>query len=94
MRQITFPDGFEEIEWEIQKKGWLADVAVDTGPATYILEFFDVDRFKQEIDDELVRAPAYAPKNVVVVNVVNRAEIEAAIEYLASSGTLATMKAV
>jgi hypothetical protein len=77
--RVKLIDDFDEVEWDIEQKGW-HDVTVDiTGVGEVIVAFYDPARLSQEIQSALERSEIFFERRLVVVPTVNRAHIEAAL---------------
>jgi hypothetical protein len=84
---ITFPDYFDDVAGEIEAKGYFPDLTVVSEGRLYKPVFYDTVRIQQEFEDHLAAgAAAFAEQNLVVVRVVTRSELEAAVAELARTG--------
>jgi hypothetical protein len=84
---ITFPDYFDDNAPVIEAKGYFADLVVEAEGRRYRPLFYDTVRFRQEYEDHLSGgAAAFVEPNVVIVPVVTRGQIEAAVAELARAG--------
>lgn len=90
--EIIFPDGFDDYAWEVEYKGWLSGVVVKFEGIDIRPVFYDPARLTQEINDEISDSGVFLERNVVVLDRVSRERIEAAVDFLASSGRLAFLK--
>lgn len=81
---VNLPDDFGDYEWEIEAKGWFP-VPINVCDKMYTLNFYDPVRLGQEARDELLEQDAFMEKNLIVVKIVNRLNIEAAVESLVRS---------
>jgi hypothetical protein len=80
-----FPDYFDDHEWEYEAKGYFADLTVRVGDRVLRPTFYDRARFLQEVDDAFAAGSAYLSSPLLVlVPVVTRAAIMAALEALAA----------
>ncbi len=85
---LTLPDNFDEYAWEVEAKGCFNDVFVDAGDGNISLSFYDPTRLHQEIQDSLKSGIPFFGRNIVIVERVTRACIEAAVTTLYESGRL------
>ncbi|GAA1616048.1 hypothetical protein GCM10009733_010420 [Nonomuraea maheshkhaliensis] len=83
---INFPNWLDGYEHETQSKGYLVGVRVESDNRVYDLVIYDPIRLRQDIEDEVQSAGYFAAPNLLVVSVVTRAEIEAAIRDISGSG--------
>ncbi|MFD2467112.1 hypothetical protein [Amycolatopsis silviterrae] len=81
--RLKFPEYFDGYEVETEAKGYLVDVVVSTGKATFTLTIYDPARLAQEIADELSSGGYFSLSNVLVVPAVTKAEILRAVDSLA-----------
>lgn len=81
---VNLPDDFGDYECEVEAKGWFP-VPITVCDKIYTLSFYDPVRLGQEATDELLEQDAFIEKNLIVVKVVNRLNIEAAVESLVRS---------
>jgi hypothetical protein len=77
--QIAWPDGFDEFAWEVQAKGYLREVVVTTHGRRYSLDFYDNVRLAQDVEEDLALQHIAVLTNVIVVPLVTRQAIEAAV---------------
>lgn len=90
--KLSFPEGFNDYEWELESKGWFNGALITCQGGNYRLNFFDPVRLIQEIEDELSSASLFIEENLVVVRSVNRDHMEKAVEYLMKSGKYRDLK--
>ena len=64
---LTFPDDFDDYEWEVRSKGWFGDAKLKLLGKEYRLNFYDPVRLGQEIESELHRRTAFFEPNLVVI---------------------------
>lgn len=79
---IEFPDYFDEYAWEIEAKGYFADLTIVVGVRRLHPTFYDPVRLEQTYRDDLAADQYFAVGGLVVVPVVTRQHIEAAVERL------------
>jgi hypothetical protein len=84
--EIEFPNGFDELEWEAEAKGWLQGVVVTIERRRYKVTFYDPTRLAQDIEDELQERSVYFESNVLVIPSVTRAHMEKAVEAVVKAG--------
>lgn len=85
--EVLFPDYFDDYEPEIMAKGYFADLALEAGGRTFRPAFYDPVRLGQECTDRLRSGGAcFSEPNLVVVEVVDREHILAALNWLAERG--------
>ncbi len=84
--KLSFPDDFDDYEWELESKGWFNGAVVVCQESNYRLSFYDPVRLAQEIEDELSSTAVFMEENLVVINSVDRAHMEKAVKYLMESG--------
>lgn len=76
---IRFPDGMDDGDWALtESKGWL-EVQVRLAGDTRTITCYDPARLAQEIHDALARTGYFAEGEIVVVPVVTRNAITAAV---------------
>ena len=90
--RVIFPDDFDDFAWEVEAKGWISGVVVEFDGKSFHLCFYDVARLTQDIDHALGINAAFIEKNVVVIRSVTRAEIERAVQFIASSDGFTRLK--
>ena len=83
MYEIEFPAYLEGYEVETESKGYLVDLIVRNEGKEWNVTVYDPARLAQEISDELENASCFAVSNLLVVPVVTKDAIRAA---LAESG--------
>lgn len=83
---LTFPDDFDDFEWEVKSKGWFGDAKLNLLGKQYRLNFYDPVRLGQEIESELHRRTAFFEPNLVVIQSVTRSAMKSAVEILVRSG--------
>jgi hypothetical protein len=74
---ILWDEDFDDYEWMYAAKGWCG-ITVWVDEEEISLIFYDPVRLLQEVNDELKRIAFFRENNLVVVEVVNRKNIEAA----------------
>ncbi|MER7213094.1 hypothetical protein ABT340_39030 [Streptosporangium sp. NPDC000239] len=82
MFTMRWPDHFDEYAPVIEAKGWFGDVLVEWNGRIYRPVFYEPVRLAQEISDELARGSAFREPNLIVIDQVTRAHMEAAITAL------------
>lgn len=84
---IEFPDYYEEYSSEIEAKGYFADLIIRLEDVEIRPTIYDATRLAQECEDAFASHGAYfsAPM-MIVVPVVTRGNIVAAIDALAAGG--------
>lgn len=90
--ELSLPDDFDDYEWELESKGWFDQAVMICDGNKYKLSFYDPVRLAQDIEYELSSVGAFFEENVVVIRTVDRASMEKAVEYLASSGGYKTLQ--
>jgi hypothetical protein len=88
---IEFPEGFNDYAWEAEAKGWLQGAIAIIEGRRYRVTFYDPTRLAQDIEDELKGAAVFLERNLVVVQSVTRAKMEAAIDVVARTGRQSDM---
>ena len=83
---LTFPDDFDDYEWEVKSKGWFGEAKLSRLGKQYRLNFYDPVRLGQEVESELHRRTAFFEPNLVVVQFVTRSAMNSAVEILVQSG--------
>ena len=86
--KITFPERFDENEWEIEAKGYLLGVIVHHDGISYELNFYDPVRLQQDASVEIDLYHVFTVMNLVVIESLTRDQIEKAASVLADSGKL------
>lgn len=86
--ELRYPDGYEERSWEYKAKGWVAGVVLSYKGAEYILNIYELERLRQDIEDELQGSPVFFESNLIVVSSVDKSSIQAAIERLIGRGEI------
>ena len=89
---LIFPDDFDDYAWEVEAKGWLNDVILETNGQKFRIMFYDLARLSQDIESALAINAAFVEKNVVVVPHVTRLAIEQAVQFMAISDGFARLK--
>ena len=87
--ELRYPEGYEELSWEYKAKGWIAGVILLYGGAEYVLNIYEPERLRQDVEDELQGSSVFFEPNLLVVPVVDRPSIKIAIERLISRGDVA-----
>jgi len=72
----------ELYQLEVESKGCLFGVLVETKINSFELSFYDTERFKQDIDDELIENNYVYEFNVILLNKVNLKNIVNSIDGL------------
>jgi hypothetical protein len=85
---LVLPEGFDEFEWELESKGWFGGAHLLFGDRQVPVEFFDQTRLNQEISDALETSNCALFKNLIVVPVVTRRAMFAAVLSLVESGEI------
>ena len=84
---VHFPDYFDAEEWDVVEKGWTHVVEIRAGANRFRPTFYDPNRLAQTIACSLAsESHYYAEPNIVVIEVVDRAHITAAIGQIANRG--------
>ncbi|MER7757298.1 hypothetical protein [Kitasatospora sp. NPDC097643] len=83
---LEFPDGFEEVEFEVECKGYLDGVVVVTEASSYDVVVYEPTRLAEDTADEVSSDGYFAVPNLLVVPVVTRDAITRAVERLAVAG--------
>jgi hypothetical protein len=90
---LELPPNFDDYGWEVEAKGWFSEARIIASGRRYQIIFYDQARLGQEIQDELARGRAFFEPNLVVVQSVTRAHMEAAAEELVRSGEVHSLVA-
>lgn len=77
--EIVFPDYFDEYEWEVEAKGWITGIKIALEGRTSFATFYDRERLRQDVEDEVKLNNFMLLDKVIVVPKVNRKEIVSAI---------------
>lgn len=85
---LNLPDDFDDYEWEWIAKGCFSGARVEIGGKVYFLNFYDIGRLGQEMEDALARDAVFVEKNLVVIRSVTRAEMEKAVDFIVGSNRL------
>jgi hypothetical protein len=83
---LTFPDDFDDYEWEVKSKGWFGDAKLKLLGKECRLNFYDPVRLGQEIESELHCRTAFFEHNLIVIQSVTRSDMKSAVEILVQSG--------
>ena len=83
---LEHESGYEDDELVIEDKGWYDGLTILVGAMRYKPTFYNPSCFKVMCEGQLALYPAEVAPNAVFVRSVTRANIEAAVEYLASIG--------
>jgi hypothetical protein len=86
--ELKWPADFDEYAWEVESKGWFSDVTISARGRSIKPAFYDPSRLEQEIADEIADQGLFSERDLIVLEKVTKANIENAIEKLASSGKL------
>ncbi len=92
--ELQFPDWYDDFAWEHESKGWLEDVIVTCDGVSYRLVIYSPIRLRQDVEGELYGSVVFFEPNLIVVPVVNRQSIEAAVDLLVRTGEIKTCMAV
>ena len=84
--EVCFPEYFDEVVWEIEAKGYFADLTILSQGRRYRPVVYDRTRLAQEVADELATEGVYSERSLVVVERITRASIEEAVAKLAAAG--------
>ena len=79
---LILPDDFDDDEWEVEAKGALRDVEIRRGGRAARVTFYDPVRLSQDIESQIRAGRAFAVERLIVVNRVNRSQMESAIVNL------------
>jgi hypothetical protein len=84
---LSFPDDFDDYEWDVLQKGWTGVIRAVTAAAAYDLVFFTPLRVADEAAFVLAQGETFwNEENLVVIAEVDRAHITAAVAGLARQG--------
>jgi hypothetical protein len=86
--ELIYPDGYEERSWEYKAKGWVSGVVLSYKGEEYVLNVYELERLRQDIEDELQGSPVFFESNLIVVSSVDKSSIQAAIERLIGRGEI------
>ena len=89
---LNLPFDFIDYEWEVAEKGYFSDAYLEVGNARYRINFYDIHRFTQEVEDELNKASMFFEENLVFVHKVNRENMELAVKSLVQFGRIDFLK--
>lgn len=81
-----FPEHFSDNEWEVESKGCFFGAQIVVSGRSYKLNFYDPVRLRQEIESEFSEGKVFFEKNLIVIKLVTRLEMEKAAESLVRSG--------
>lgn len=85
---IRFPDYYDGLELEYEAKGYFADSTIVIDDVEIRPTFYDPVRLSQTIEADLDFHGFFCEPHVIVVPSVNRRNMIAAVEKLASGGFL------
>ena len=83
-------DGFDDDEWLLRDKGYLCGVRVDWRDTYYLVDFYDPVRLSQSVEPG--DPPRLLGVNVVVVPEVSRLTMQKAMDKIATSGQIETLR--
>jgi len=83
---LLLPENFCDHEWEIESKGWYQGAILMTGGKKYQLTFYDPVRLNEDIQYDIENQCVFFEKNLVVISVVNKKNMEMALEFLMETG--------
>jgi len=86
--ELILPADFDEHEWEVEAKGWFAGASIIFNGYNIPLCFYDPARLVQEVESSLSSGRFFFEKNLIVVNLINRKNLEEAVDRLFASGEL------
>jgi hypothetical protein len=82
--EVIYPSWYDEIaEFEHEEKGYLEGVHLNTEIGSIILNFYDRARLEQDVGEEIRESGFFYISNIVIVESVTRANIEAATQEIA-----------
>ena len=84
---LNLPADFADFEWELEAKGWF-EASITALGRKYRLHFYDPTRLQQTVEDELPARGMFFEPNVVIVTLVNKANMERAVQSLIEAGLL------
>jgi hypothetical protein len=84
--ELKFPDEYDDYAWEYKAKGWIAGVVLSYEGAEYHLNIYTPERLFQDLEDGLQGSLFFFEPNLLIVPVIERPKIEAAIARLISRG--------
>jgi len=88
---FVLPDGFADIEWEVESKGCFFGAKIVVSGNSYCLNFYDAVRLSQEIEDEFERRGIFFESNLVIIKSVTAKNMEIAADHLVKSGLLCSL---
>ena len=88
---FILPADFLDYEFEVQAKGWFSEATLSISGKIYRLNFYDVVRLNQDIEDELAGVGVFFEPNVIIVSTVTKVSMERAVELLIDSGRLVSL---
>ena len=84
---LEFPEIWDEIEWDIQEKGWNGAVRLHLSNRVIRLTFYDPSRIAADANHLFAHGhAALVMPCIIVVPSVTRPNIEAAVQEIASMG--------
>ena len=90
--QINFTTYFNDDEaWLIEAKGCL-EIDVHINQKTYRFNFYDQMRLNQEISDALERSDYFFEENVVILEVVNQANMINFLDHVVGTAYMNSFK--
>lgn len=87
--ELRFPDEYDDFSWEYKAKGWISGVVLFFEGAEYRLNIYTPERLLQDIEDELPSSFVFFESNLMIVPVVDKSGIEAAVKRLVGRGDVA-----
>ena len=81
----------ELYRFEVESKGYLFGVIVETEKFLYNLDFYDLTRFKQDVDNELSNSDFVYGYNIIILKRVTLQNIVDAIDKLWLNKTFSKM---
>lgn len=90
--QINFMENFDDEEWLIEAKGCL-EIEIYINQKTYRFNFYDHTRLNQQLLDTLAHSQYFLDENLVILNVVNRANIINFLESVVDTKYMDSFKA-
>lgn len=87
--ELKFPDEYDDFALEYKAKGWVSGVVLFFEGAEYRLNIYTPERLLQDVEDELPSSLVFFESNLMIVPVVDRPSIEAAVRRLIGRGDLA-----
>jgi len=79
---LHLPQDFDDHEWEVESKGWYQGAYLMIEKKMYKLIFYDPARLAQDIAYDIKNNCIFFEKNLVVISIVNKKNMEMAVKFL------------